>query len=91
MRSVPPRGSGWVVDSLLNTLRYLAFTLRMQAEPTRIHHPNAAAALGTPVREVVLTSCHRIESDSQPSIIMLPAKLNQYRVSTPGKNVFRLL
>jgi hypothetical protein len=24
--------------------------------PTRIHHPNAAAALGTPVREVVLTS-----------------------------------
>jgi len=24
--------------------------------PTRIHHPNAAAALGTPARVVVLTS-----------------------------------
>ena len=70
MRSVPPRGSGWVVDSLLSTRRYLALTLRMQAEPTRY-------------REVVLTSYHRIESDSQPSIIMLPVKLHQYQLSAP--------
>ena len=32
---------------------------RLPAGPTRIHHPNAAAALGTPVRVVVLTSWNR--------------------------------
>ena len=51
MKSVPPCGSGWVIDSELDTMRYQALTARMQAEPTRY-------------REVVLTSCRCIESES---------------------------
>ncbi len=61
MRSVPPRGSGWVFDRIQAVSRL------------NVKYPPSKAPYRPPTRyrEVVLTSCHCNEWDGQPSIMVM--------------------
>jgi len=85
MRSVPPRGSGWVL--LFPSLKLRPW-LRIETHPHP--HPSRAARPGTPDREVLLTSSPEahaafIVSSTCANLFVIPQQLN------PRKALFETL